>query len=133
LLRSVQADLFALGAHLATPAHERKPVPWLPPLPTARIDELESWIDEAEAKLPALRSFILPGGAPGGAALHVSRTVCRRAERRVIGLSAAEDVDPSIVIYLNRLSDVLFVAARLANRLAGMEEQRWEPRSGDDR
>jgi cob(I)alamin adenosyltransferase len=129
MLQEAQYDLFALGAHLATPDGERGRAPWLPPLPDARIPELEAWIDEAESELAPLRSFILPGGSQSGAALHLARTVCRRAERRVIALASEDTVDASIIVYLNRLSDLLFVAARLANSRAGIEEQRWEPRS----
>jgi cob(I)alamin adenosyltransferase len=126
-LPQVQADLFAIGAHLATVVREGRPAPKLPPLPEARIAELEAWIDEAEAELPELRSFILPGGSPGGAVLHVARTVCRRAERRIVELSAGDDVAPSIIVYLNRLSDLLFVLARLENRHAGSAERPWQP------
>jgi cob(I)alamin adenosyltransferase len=134
LLGAVQADLFAIGAHLATPPPEgKRSSPWLPELPTARIAELERWIDAAEAELEPLRSFILPGGSPAGAALHLARTISRRAERRVVAFAAAEGVDRDIIVYLNRLSDVLFVAARLANARAGVPETRWEPRSSDDR
>jgi cob(I)alamin adenosyltransferase len=123
----LQADLFALGAHLATHVQEGRPTPKLPPLPDARIAEMETWIDTAEAELPELHSFILPGGSAGGAALHVARTVCRRAERRVIELSAGDDVAPAIIVFLNRLSDLLFVLARLENRHAGNAEQPWLP------
>jgi cob(I)alamin adenosyltransferase len=133
LVRSAQADLFAVGAHLATPpATGERRAPWLPPLPTGQVAHLEAWIDRADAELPELRSFILPGGSAAGAALHLARTVCRRAERRVVALAAEQAVDPAIVIYLNRLSDVLFVAARLENHRAGREETRWEPRQRDD-
>jgi cob(I)alamin adenosyltransferase len=128
-LPRVQADLFAIGAHLATDVPEGRPAPKLPPLPTDRIAALEAWIDEAEAGLPELRTFILPGGAAGGAALHVARTVCRRAERRVVELATAQHVDPGIVVYLNRLSDLLFVLARLENQHAGVPEQAWLPES----
>jgi cob(I)alamin adenosyltransferase len=127
-LRRVQPDLFAIGAHLATPAVEGRKAPELPPLPHDRIAVLESWIDTAEAELPELRSFILPGGSPGGAALHVARTVCRRAERRVVELALAEAVAELILVYLNRLSDLLFVFARLENHRAGAAEQLWAPR-----
>jgi cob(I)alamin adenosyltransferase len=126
-LPRVQSDLFAIGAHLATDVPEGRAAPKLPELPAAGIAELEQWIDAAEAGLPELRSFILPGGAPGGAALHVARTVCRRAERRVVELSAAADVDDTIIVYLNRLSDLLFVLARLENLGAGESEQPWLP------
>src|SRR5690606_16702507 len=86
-LRILQPDLFAIGAHLATVPRPGARAPRLPPLPEARIAELESWIDEAEAELPELRAFAMPGGAPGGAALHVARTTCRRAEREVVRLA----------------------------------------------
>lgn len=133
LIETVQADLFAIGAHLATPAPAGgRRAPWLPALPAGRIPELERWIDSAESELEPLKSFILPGGAPAGAALHLARTVCRRAERRVIAFAAEEHVDRVIIVYLNRLSDALFTAARLANARAGVPETRWEPRSGDD-
>jgi cob(I)alamin adenosyltransferase len=128
-LASVQAELFDIGAHLATRATEGRPQPKLPPLPDAAIPRLEQWIDDAEAGLPELRSFILPGGSPGGAALHVARTVCRRAERRVVELAAHEDVAETIVVYLNRLSDLLFVLARRENAHAGTAEQPWTPGS----
>lgn len=126
-LPAVQADLFAIGAHLATRTGGDRPAPKLPPLPDARIPVLEQWIDEAEALLPELRSFILPGGSTGGAALHVARTVCRRAERRVVELAHHDDVEASIIVYLNRLSDLLFVLARLENQVAGQPEQPWQP------
>jgi cob(I)alamin adenosyltransferase len=126
-LPGVQADLFTIGAHLATQVMAGRPAPRLPPLPDERIAALESWIDEAETTLPELRSFILPGGSPGGAALHVARTVCRRAERRVVQLAEDGDVADSIVVYLNRLSDLLFVLARAENQAAGELEQPWQP------
>jgi cob(I)alamin adenosyltransferase len=129
-LRLVQPDLFTLGAHLATAASagRRAPaLPALPALPEARIGEMEQWIDDAEAKLPPLRAFIMPGGSAGGAALHVARTVCRRAERRVVELQQHDDVAAAIVIYLNRLSDLLFTWARLENGSTGADEQQWQP------
>jgi cob(I)alamin adenosyltransferase len=126
-LGPLQAELFAVGAHLATRTPEGRTGPKLPPLPDAAIPRLEQWIDEAEAELPELRSFILPGGSTGGAALHVARTVCRRAERRVVELATQEDVADGIVVYLNRLSDLLFVLARRENAKAGVEEQAWLP------
>lgn len=124
---AIQADLFAIGAHLATDVPEGRPQPKLPPLPAHRIPLLEKWIDEAESGLPELRSFILPGGSPGGAALHVARTVCRRAERRVIELASGDAVDTTIIVYLNRLSDLLFVLARLENQHGGVDDQEWRP------
>lgn len=127
-LTVVQADLFAIGAHLATPPIEGRTAPHLPPLPDDRIPAMENWIDGAEAQLPELRSFILPGGSQGGAALHVARTVCRRAERRVVDLARHDDAPDSAIVYLNRLSDLLFVLARLENLHAGRAEQAWQPR-----
>lgn len=124
----IQPDLLVLGAHLATPPprpHRRRPE--LPRLPEGRVAELEQWIDRAEDEMPELRAFILPGGSTGGAALHLARTVCRRAERRVVALAAAEPVDPWILTYLNRLSDLLFDLARLENHRAGTPETRWHP------
>lgn len=125
LLGPIQADLFAIGAHLATPGPRSAT---LPPLPVERVAEMERWMDRAETELPELRTFVLPGGAPGAAALHVARTVSRRAERRVVALAADEPVAPEIVIYLNRFADLLFVAARVANLRAGARERLWDPR-----
>ncbi|HSK20449.1 MAG TPA: cob(I)yrinic acid a,c-diamide adenosyltransferase [Longimicrobiales bacterium] len=134
----LQPDLFAIGAHLATVVRPGARQPKLPPLPEQRIADLERWIDEAEAELPELRAFVMPGGSPGGAALHVARTVCRRAEREVVRLAraAGEAADPyggvaaSIIVYLNRVSDLLFVWARRENRHAGIDEEQWLPDSG---
>jgi cob(I)alamin adenosyltransferase len=123
----IQPDLFAIGAHLATPGSPERRRPALPELPFDHARVMEQWIDTAETELPELRSFILPGGSPGGAALHLARTVCRRAERRVVALAALEPVAPAILVYLNRLSDLLFVLARLANHRAGAAERRWTP------
>jgi cob(I)alamin adenosyltransferase len=126
VLVPLQRDLFAIGALLATPDREKMKSH----LDKARIDdrriaELESAIDDCDRELEPLKSFILPGGTPKAAALHVARTVCRRAERRVIALGADEQIPPIVVIYLNRLSDLLFTLARLANRRAGAGEVTW--------
>ncbi len=123
---SLQPDLFVVGSHLATPptAPGRRR-PQLPELPLERVTELEHWIDEAEAAMPELRHFILPGGSAGGAALHLARTVCRRAERRVVTLGKSDTNNNESLRYLNRLSDLLFVAARVANHRAGQEEIVW--------
>jgi cob(I)alamin adenosyltransferase len=122
----VQRDLFSLGALLATPNHDKVKQQ----LEKARIDdtrvaELERAIDDGETELEPLTAFILPGGTPKSAALHVARTVCRRAERKVISLGSEVDVPPIVVKYLNRLSDLLFVLARVANRRAGAPEVIW--------
>ncbi len=125
-LTMVQSDLFAIGAHLATPpARDGRRQPHLPALPTTRIAAMEQWMDEASADLAPLRAFILPGGTAAASALHVTRTVCRRAERRVVALAATDMVDAEVLTYLNRLSDFLFVAARRANHLAGVEDTPW--------
>lgn len=127
-LAIVQADLFAIGSHLATPRRLDGTVhPYLPALPAGRAAEFEAWIDEADAELPELKAFILPGGKPGAAALHFARTVCRRAEREVVALDQVDEVDPEIVVYLNRLSDLLFQYARLANHRAGVGDTVWKP------
>ena len=86
---------------------------------------MEAWIDEADAELAPLRAFILPGGAPGAAALHLARTVCRRAERAVVHLAALEPVEDGVVVYLNRLSDVLFTFARLENHRSATPDVEW--------
>jgi cob(I)alamin adenosyltransferase len=88
------------------------------------VSRLEGWIVELQAELPPLRRFILAGGSPAGASLHVARTVCRRAERAVVGLGR-EAVEPEVLVYLNRLSDLLFVMARSANHRAGAPESEW--------
>lgn len=126
VLVPVQRDLFAIGALLATPDRTKM----AEQLAKARIDdsriaELERAIDAGEAELEPLRSFILPGGTPKAAALHVARTVCRRAERRVVTLRRDVELPLLAVIYLNRLSDLLFVLARVANRRAGAGEVTW--------
>lgn len=126
VLVPIQRDLFAIGALLATPDHAKM----REQLTKARIDDdriaqLEHAIDSAEAELEPLRSFILPGGTPKASALHVARTVCRRAERRVVTLAHDIELPPLVVIYLNRLSDLLFTLARLANKRAGAGEVTW--------
>jgi cob(I)alamin adenosyltransferase len=128
-LRVVQADLFTLGARLATPAPEDggRDNPWIPRLDEGRVAELERWIDRAEEELEPLQNFVLPGGSAGAAALHLARTVCRRAERRVVSLARAATIDEGVVIYLNRLSDLLFTLARLANHRAGVTDVPWVP------
>lgn len=123
LLDEVQHRLFDVGAALATPARGGAPVP---AVGAADIGRLEEAIDQLQAPLPLLREFILPGGTPLAAALHVARTVCRRAERRVVTLAREDPVHPDLLRYLNRLSDLLFVMARAANHRAGRPDVIWQ-------
>jgi cob(I)alamin adenosyltransferase len=125
-IREVQRDLLALGADLATPP-DASPGAAARAVRIApgRAASLEEWIDRCEAENVPLTKFILPGGHPGAAALHLCRTVCRRAERAVVSLAATEEVNPAAVVYLNRLSDLLFVLARRVNRRSGVEEPQW--------
>jgi len=124
LLAEIQRDLFTIGAQLADVRREGKRSA-REDLPEERIAHLEAVIDRYEETLPPLRAFILPGGTREGALLHLVRTVCRRAERRIVALDREEQVSPVILAYLNRLSDLLFVLARAVNRQAGVEEIPW--------
>lgn len=126
VLVPIQRDLFAIGALLATPDREKMAQHLeKAQLTSARIVELERAIDACERELEPLRSFILPGGTSKSAALHLARTVCRRAERAVVALARDEELPEIVVIYLNRLSDLLFMLARVANRSAGAAEVTW--------
>jgi len=125
-LELLQHDLFALGSDLATPEPpEGRKRPETPALPTHRVAEMEAWIDAADEELPELRAFVLPGGTKGAAALHVGRTICRRAERAVVRLGEGEGIAEVVVPYLNRLSDLLFTFARLDNHRAGLGDVEW--------
>jgi cob(I)alamin adenosyltransferase len=119
----IQQDLFALGAQLADPADKIANRVMKASLGDADIGRLEDLIDRLESELPPLRRFILAGGTPAGAALHVARTVCRRAERRIVALTPAADA--VLIRYINRLSDLLFVLARVVNHRAGVSETEW--------
>ncbi|BDI32364.1 ATP--cob(I)alamin adenosyltransferase [Capsulimonas corticalis] len=119
----IQGELFEVGADLATPQERGDTVPRIQNDATER---LEAEIDAFETELEPLRNFILPGGSPGGAQLHVARAVSRRAERLVTTLAAQESISDELQRYLNRLSDHLFVLARLANHRAGVAEPIWE-------
>ena len=125
-LRQIQNDLFVVGSHLALPEHASSKGQWLPNLDESMVTRLEMQIDAAEQELPALRNFILPGGVELAARLHLTRTVCRRAERLVVGFALDRPVPTVIATYLNRLSDWLFVQARLANRHANVDDIPWE-------
>ena len=124
VLETIQRQLFAVGARLADPATRIAARVEKAAVQTADVERLEEWIDSFEQTLPPLRKFILPGGSACGAWLHLSRTVCRRAERRVVGLGEAA-VEPIVVVYLNRLSDLLFVMARTASHRQGSPESEW--------
>jgi cob(I)alamin adenosyltransferase len=125
ILRDVQRDLFAVGARLADPRLGREGKSGRDRLEPDRVARLEQIIDRFEAELPPLRRFILPGGSPAGAFLHLARTVCRRAERRIVTLAREVEISPVVVMYVNRLSDFLFVLARAANHRGGAEETPW--------
>jgi cob(I)alamin adenosyltransferase len=126
LFERIQRDLFTIGAELATPDPARlaKALPG-PPVGAVQVGVLEQAIDAHEATLPPLKNFILPGGSPKAAALHLARTVCRRAERGVVALRESSSVSPHVVTYLNRLSDLLFVLARAANAASGRTDTKW--------
>jgi cob(I)alamin adenosyltransferase len=127
MLEQIQRDLFALGARLADPSHRIAGRVTKAAIDLADITRLEGWIDTLEATLPPLRRFILAGGSPGGAALHLARTVCRRAERAMVALRTNDHdaFESELLIYVNRLSDLLFVMARAANQRAGTPEIEW--------
>lgn len=129
VLLKIQHRLFDVGAELATPEPEKMGIPVVQP---AMIDELEGWIDRFEAELPELKNFILAGGAAAAGTLHLARVVCRRAERRVVSLlracesGAMGSVSSAVMIYLNRLGDLLFVMSRVANHRQGQPDVVWE-------
>lgn len=125
LVETLQARLFDLGAQLATPDAERRAKSGFEGPGEADILELERRIDAFEGELQPLRRFVLPGGSAGAAAFHLARTVCRRAERRVVALAREEPLEPTATRYLNRLSDLLFVLARVENRRAGRADVEW--------
>ncbi len=135
-LRAIQSRLFEIGADLATPEAPETPEDEkvgkgkgasarVPRVSDGHIAELEGWIDDATARTTPMTGFILPGGTELSARLHVARTVCRRAERRCVALSAHETVGPLVIVYLNRLSDLLFALARQANHAAGVADVPW--------
>lgn len=125
LLPQIQSRLFDLGAELASAPGRELKLGSVPLIDDDSVGALEAAIDEAEAPLPALSSFVLAGGTAGAGALHLARTVCRRAERHVVQLAAEQDVRPALIRYLNRLSDLLFVLARAENHHAGVSDVPW--------
>lgn len=124
-LKAIQNDLFDLGAELATPKGSEWPT--MAKASEKMTEQLEGWIDELNASLPELTSFVLPGGTILNAHLHIARTVCRRAERTVWALSEEEEISPEIAQYLNRLSDLLFVMSRYELTIAHVGEYLWVP------
>ena len=125
ILRRIQHELFNLGSILATLPHDVHPKQ--PRVTPVEVEQLEHEIDAANVSLPALRSFVLPGGTRLNTELHVCRTVCRRAERIAVALARQEEVPPEAVQYLNRLSDALFVWSRWVNHQLGVPEVLWQP------
>lgn len=125
-LGSLQNDLFVLGADLATPAEKRSAI--VERIQQEHITQIERIIDTVEVLLKPLSSFILPGGSHVAAQLHLARTICRRAERFVVKLSREEAIEPHCIVFLNRVSDLLFVLARYANQIDGVEETPWMAR-----
>ncbi|MCI0565437.1 MAG: cob(I)yrinic acid a,c-diamide adenosyltransferase, partial [Nitrososphaera sp.] len=128
VLGQVQDQLFILGADLATPRSKKRNTQNIPRIVSSHIEQLEQQIDKWEERLSPLRAFILPGGSSVAAQLHFARTVCRRAERLVVRLAKKEKIGAEPVQYLNRLSDLLFVMARYANKLDGVGETEWRPK-----
>lgn len=126
LLNEIQRDLFAIGGRLATPRPDRVTASMTKTtIPDDRIAQFEAAMDRAELELPPLKAFVLPTGTPKSAQLHHARTVCRRAERAVVTLARTAEVSPDTLVYLNRLSDLLFTLARLANHRADVPDQTW--------
>jgi cob(I)alamin adenosyltransferase len=123
LLATIQNELFDLGAELATPEPQKFGIVGIGPQAIARLEQA---IDRHEADLEPLRQFILPGGTSAAAALHLARTVCRRAERALVTLADCETISPAGVVYVNRLSDLLFVLARWVNRRSGVPDVPWQ-------
>jgi cob(I)alamin adenosyltransferase len=123
-LQKIQNELFNLGSRLA--CEDEKILTKLPTITADHIGDLEKKMDLWESELEPLKNFILPGGTPAVAALHLARTICRRAERRALSLSKESALEPTLLIYLNRLSDFLFTLARKVNALAGVSDIPWE-------
>ena len=126
LLQSVQNELFNIGAELASLGGGKAGARQTFRLSAERVAELERWIDAYDGRVPPLKTFILPSGDNAAVLLHLARTVCRRAERATVKLAASEEVNPNIIAYLNRLSDLLFALARYANKAARARELPWQ-------
>ena len=127
-LAAIQNELFHLGSDLCVPEAEKEEHP-VPRVEQRHVDALEAVMDSWAERLPPLDNFILPGGSPSAAALHLARTICRRAERLLVALARVEPVGPFTIPYVNRLSDALFVLARAANLEAGVADVLWDSRA----
>jgi cob(I)alamin adenosyltransferase len=128
ILERIQEDLFLVGAELATRQKRSSPQKAKVEVTQAMVDHLEEEINKLDAELPPLSAFIVPDGTRAAAALHVARTIARRAERRTVTLTNNEKMNPALVQYLNRSSSLLFVLARVVNKRAGIEEKKWASR-----
>ncbi len=126
LLNTIQNQLFTVGSDLATPLSEKIKKYDIPRVPKEFFENAEKQIDKFEAELAPLKNFILPGGSKSAAMLNICRTICRRAERRVVALNASEKVGENIIIFLNRLSDLFFVLARYENMISGIPDTIWK-------
>lgn len=126
ILTTLQSQLFDLGADLATPEHSKQQAK-IHRIDESHVAEIESWIDEIDSANPPMKHFVLPGGTELAARLHIARTICRRAERAMVGLHQAEPMNPQTIIYINRISDLLFAMARRANKEAGVADVPWVP------
>ncbi len=127
-LKKIQNELFHLGADLCVPEEDKSHKP-VPTVSKRHVDELEQVMDKLSQNLPPLENFVLPGGSPSAATLHVARAVCRRAERSAVALARKEKIGEFVVQYLNRLSDALFVMARYENKRAGSPDLLWNSRA----
>lgn len=125
-LKQIQNELFNIGSYLASAPAEGQKSACSSLQDCARLNELEGWIDALDEQTPKVNAFILPGGVPSAAALHVARTICRRAERAILTLAEEEYVDPAVTRYINRLSDYLYIAARFLNFMSGEQEITWK-------
>jgi len=127
LLNRIQNNLFTLGSDLAAPDNEKNKKHNIPRIKESHFEEIEKEIDKFDSRMEELRNFILPGGCKSSALLHICRIICRRAERRVVTLSNGVNLNPEIIIFLNRLSDLFFVLARYENKISGIEDIKWQP------
>ena len=126
LLERIQNTLFILGSDLSAPGNVKNKSHYLTRISKLNYEEIEKEIDKFDSRLGELKNFILPGGSKSAALLHICRTICRRAERRVVALNNAVNISPDIIIFLNRLSDLFFVLARYENKISGIEDIEWQ-------